>query len=89
MPSKTISLGDLVRDIITGYDGVVVAKTSWLTGCDRFGVQSRDLKDGKLIEPEWFDDTRLLVIESHWAQEIERKASVDPGGPQSDPRSDI
>ena len=39
-------LGFTVKDIITGFTGVVTAKTVWLNGCIRYGVQSRELKDG-------------------------------------------
>ena len=34
-----IVLGDRVRCRITGFAGVVVARTDWIYGCMRWGVQ--------------------------------------------------
>lgn len=55
-----IKLGGLVKDSITGYEGIATAKCEYLTGCIQFQVQSKRLdKDGKTIEAEWFDQSRL------------------------------
>ncbi len=74
-------LGDSVRDTLTGYKGIVVAVTYWLYGCTRAAVQSVDLKDGKTIEPEWFDEQRVEVVAP---TKIESPV-VAIGGPQKDP----
>lgn len=39
-----VNLGQVVRDRITGYSGVVIGRTDWLYGCVRYGVQSTELK---------------------------------------------
>ena len=64
-----VNLGDRVRDRVSGFTGVVIARTEWLYGCTRFGVQAEELKDGKPIEAEWFDERSL------------DPASPEPGGP--------
>ena len=69
----SIKLGDTVADNITGFSGIAIARTDWLTGCVRFGLQSKELKDGKPIEVEWFDESRLSKI-----------AVASSGGPQHD-----
>lgn len=57
---KMIQLGSRVRDIITGMHGVAVARTEWLYGCARIGVESTDLKkDGKPSDSAWFDEQRV------------------------------
>ena len=33
-----INLGDRVKDTLTGFSGIVVAKTDWLNVCARMGV---------------------------------------------------
>ena len=57
-----INLGDAVRDGITGFTGIVAAKTEWLNGCVRFGIQSRNLAERKPVELQWFDEPQLEVI---------------------------
>ncbi len=64
-----IQLGDKVKDRTTGFEGVVVARTDWLYGCTRFGVQSEGLHEGKPLEAEWFDEQAL------------DECSEEPGGP--------
>ena len=57
-----IELGDLARDTVTGFTGVVTAKTKWLNGCERLMLQSQKLKDGKPIEGETFDILQLELV---------------------------
>jgi len=79
-----IGLGGRVKDKITGFTGIVIARTEWLNGCTRVGVQSQELKDGKPIEQQWFDETQVIVV----AEEVEYqppRERVVTGGPQHDP----
>ena len=48
-------LGDIVRDTITGLEGVVVGRTDYLYGCRRYQIAPRDLKDGKPVRQESAD----------------------------------
>lgn len=87
MPEK-IELGDIAEDTITKYRGVVVGFTKHITGCDRFTIQSQDIKDGKIPDAYTFDVTTVILIERGAVKpsvmverlpEPERKA----GGPAS------
>lgn len=83
-----IELGDEVQDVITGFTGIAIAKTEWLYGCNRYGVQSQALgTDGKAQEASWFDEPQLIILNKQkvknpklWVEEIK-----DPGGPRNDP----
>ena len=71
-------LGAEVKDKITGFKGLVVGRTEYLTGCRRYTLQSRSLgKDGKPQDWLTFDEDQL---------ELSRKAAPKkirtPGGPQ-------
>lgn len=79
-----IQLGDLVRDRITGFEGVVIARTQWLNMCDRYTVQPRKLDDkGGVSEPHSFDDADLEVVEE---AVIERTFyTPENGGPAPEP----
>lgn len=71
----TIKLGEKVKDSLTGFEGIVVAKAEYLDGCIRFQVLPEKLmKDGKIADPEWLDEGRLIK-------------SKKPGGPQDEPPS--
>lgn len=54
-----IKLGTRVRDSITGFSGVAMARTEYLNGCARVGVQAAQLHDGKPVDPQWFDEQQL------------------------------
>jgi hypothetical protein len=78
---REIELGDIVRDTITGFEGVAVATTEWLNGCRRISIQPQKLHDGKPIESDWFDETQVAVVKKSRKRELAKT-----GGPRPDPR---
>jgi hypothetical protein len=82
--NQTIELGDLVKDKVTGFTGIVSAYSRFLSGCDRVSVQPRDLKDGGVRMTEAFDILQLEIVEKA-AVIVETRAVVDrTGGPRPD-----
>jgi len=57
-----IELGDKVRDVVTGFEGIVDCRLEWLNGCIRFQVQPQVLADGKPIEAHVFDQAQLVLL---------------------------
>jgi hypothetical protein len=51
-----IKLGNKVRDLVTGYEGIVIARVEYLNGCVQFGVKGQavnnDTKDSQFIDHE-------------------------------------
>jgi len=74
---EKIKLGRLVRDKVTGFEGIAVARTTYLQGCDRIELQPKVGKDGKLDEPQAFDEP---VLETIGAGILPEEAEP-PGGP--------
>lgn len=56
------NLGEEVQEIVTGFTGIVMTRTEFLTGCVHYAVGYRGLIDGKPIDWEWFDESRLIKI---------------------------
>jgi hypothetical protein len=52
-------LGEVLRDKVTGFEGVCVGRSNHISGCDTFGVQPQTLKDGAPQDARWFDEPRL------------------------------
>lgn len=69
-----MKLGDRVRDALTGFMGVATGRAEYLYGCVQVQVTPRVLKEGKPVEPQWFDEQRLNVL-----------STATAGGPQSAP----
>ena len=57
-----LKLGLEVKDKITGFTGIITSSIKHLTGCDRYGVTPPVDKEGKVRDPEWFDEGRLVII---------------------------
>lgn len=76
----TLKLGDLAKDRITGFQGVIVGRTDWINGCTRMALQGTKLdKDGIPSDVVTFDVEQLVLV----------KADVHPpasqgGGPMPD-----
>jgi hypothetical protein len=68
--NQIVELGDLAKDIITGYEGVVISMVTHLTGCDRVGLQAQ-LKDknkgGSIPDGYQFDITTVNVVKKRVA----------------------
>lgn len=74
MSRPNINLGDLARDTISGFEGIVTSKTEWLNGCVRIGLSPKRLHDGKRIESEVFDIEQCELIEAA------KKPAAPPSG---------
>ena len=93
-------LGTIVRDRVTGFEGAITGRAQHLTGCNTYGLQPKEMKDGKPIEAEWFDENRLEAIpKKKGFRDIYEKAHPEmivevggrplravAGGPQSAPK---
>ena len=85
---KTIELGSKVRDRVTGFTGIAVAATQWITGCRRITVQPEGTdKDGKVRETVCFDEPMLEVIQTPAKTKIQAhpQTATSPGGPRPAP----
>ena len=76
------SCGDKVRDILTGFTGIVVARTEWFNGCLRYAVQGDKLDDdGIPTEPQHFDQEQLELRKAFAV----KMRPVERGGPTPAP----
>jgi len=76
-----IKLGDLVRDKVSGYQGIVVGISDFLYGCKRIGIQAQNLHDGKPVESIWIDLPQAELIEGQKVKTVESDRIT--GGPIS------
>lgn len=75
-----IELGDKGKDSVTGFTGVVVARTEWLWGCVRIAIEATKLgKDGKPAEEFWFDEDRVTRLSG---RKLKTTRAAAPGGPK-------
>jgi hypothetical protein len=57
--------GDEAKDIVTGFKGIITARTTWLHGCDRITITPAKLgTDGLPIKDQTFDEQRIEVIKA-------------------------
>jgi len=79
---EKIKLGMVVKDKVTGFTGVVLGITTYLTGCIQAGVapQKTVIKDGQETTGQWlwFDVGRLSIV----SQKFKSLGAV--GGPSDE-----
>jgi len=73
-----INLGDKVKDTVSGFQGVAIARHTYEQGCERISVQPPVGKDGILPDQASFDEPQLKVLKRK--KIIVKKTSV--GGPE-------
>jgi len=57
-----VTLGSTVKDMITGFEGIVMSRAEYAYGCVRIMVEAKGMKDGKPLEPMWMDEQRAKVL---------------------------
>lgn len=72
--------GDRVKDVITGFSGVIIAEHRYLSGCLRMTVQPEEMKDGKPIDSHTFDVEQLELVQAD-----KHKLMAATGGPENEP----
>ena len=66
-----IELGSKVKDNITGFEGIAIAKCVYLNGCVSIQVRPDKLKeDGAMCDTKWIDE-----------QQLDSESKVKVGGP--------
>jgi hypothetical protein len=53
------ALGSRMKDKVTGFIGIVVCQSRYLTGCNRYSLQSPKLKDNKPADWHAFDEDQI------------------------------
>ena len=74
--------GQTVKEVVTGFTGVIMGRTDYLTGCNRYGVMPVKLsKEGKRAEWEWLDETVLELVAGAKKIVIKESPALKTGGP--------
>ncbi len=61
MNNTTVTLGNVGRDKITGFQGTITGRAEYLYGCAQF-VLVPPVKDGTIQAGEWFDEGRIEFV---------------------------
>lgn len=84
MTDFKFELGIEAKDEVSGFKGIIEARSEWQTGCNTYGIESQKLKDGLPMELQWFDEMRLKKVSN--GLNIEKK---ETGGPQQIPQRNL
>jgi len=71
--------GNEVRDIVSGFTGIIDCSSLWLNGCRRYSIQPK-MKEGDSNKPEslWMDEETLELISDGVVKSI---TPTKTGGP--------
>lgn len=79
-----IKLGSKVKDVVSGFTGIVVAEYKFLHGCTRYCVQPPVDVDGIICAEGTFDEPQLKVVckpSVEMLKSIAGTLNKKPGGP--------
>ncbi|KKL15074.1 hypothetical protein LCGC14_2509270 [marine sediment metagenome] len=78
-------MGETLRDIVTGFRGVVMARAEYQSGCIHYGLQPTKIgADGKLPDWEYLDSSRVERVEEELVG-FKRTKKDPPSGPMQNP----
>jgi hypothetical protein len=83
-----IRLGMKVRDVVTGFEGIVIARCEYLNGCLQYGVAPKQ-KKGETTMPDsiYIDFQRLEVVGDGVAPKDSRTGGTQRDAPRGGARS--
>jgi hypothetical protein len=58
---QQIKLGQKVRDMVTGFEGIAVARIEYLNGCIQYCVKPKS-QNGEMPEGQYIDHQQLEVV---------------------------
>ena len=67
-----IKLGNVARDIVTGFTGTIIAKVEYLNGCIQFCLKP-ELVDGKMVPGEYFDSKQVEFVANGVAYLVDQR----------------
>ena len=79
------ALGQRARDKVTGWEGVLTGRATYLYGCTQYVITATELdKDGKLRDGEWFDEGRIELLSEKQGIDPASVRGAKNGGPNRD-----
>lgn len=82
-PEQPIVLGNQVKDIVTGFEGIAVTRVEYLNGCVQYCVKGKMGKDGKVPEGEYIDQQQLIVTGAGISIKQKDTGGVMPDAPKT------
>jgi hypothetical protein len=84
MSADAFTMGNKVRDLVSGIEGIITGRTEWLNGCVQFIVTPPLDKDGKKQDMLWVDWQQLELVDSGITAHVQAQLAAAPktaGGP--------
>ncbi len=82
---KSVENGDLIRDKVTGLEGISTGVVTYLNGCVQHVLSPAVDKEGKKPESWWIDEGQLEVLsdDPHGLRAAEEKRAASQEEPQT------
>ena len=76
-------LGQELKEVVTGFRGMVMGRTDYYTGCNHYGLLSKKLnKAGAPTEWQWFDETRLTATGKKLEIKNKKTSGIEINAPE-------
>lgn len=75
-----INLGSKIESIVTAQMGVVVSRSENLGGCNRYFVQPKVDKEGKVPDGSWIDEGEINVLDPNFVKVGDQTTGGPPSG---------
>ena len=79
---KHIPLGTRLKDLVSGFEGIAIARVEYMNGCVQYYLKPKLDKDGKMLEAQSIDCNQLVVLDDGLNKPVEKeeKKEIPKGG---------
>ena len=78
--TQELKLGTKLKDKVSGWEGIAIAKIEFLNGCIQFSLKPKLDKDGKMLDAQTFDSEQLEIVDKGIYEKSKKKAKEPTGG---------
>jgi hypothetical protein len=82
MNTFEFELGDKLKDIVSGLEGICIGRIEYLNGCTQYAIKPKKTKDERVLDAEWVDSQQVIKLKGG----IKIKPSFTGGSSKLAPR---
>lgn len=76
-PLANITLVDEVKDMLSGFTGIVISRGEYLTGCNQVSILPKSEKANEIEDGHWFEIERVEKIGDRKVDVVPRRTGSD------------
>lgn len=81
-----IIMGNRVKDLVTGFEGIVTGEVKYMNGCEKWAIDGKWISDKQQTDGLWADKGQVVKIDDGIIESLTKKDTLSGGPMRTPPR---